>query len=161
MKTFFFFFFRRAQALVSLALASSISVLGLESVCPRKGCPYPWPRIFFVSLALASSLVSSTPPLISRGVIEDSRLEAKINAKETKKYRGQGQGQTLSRPWTKERTQSQVFSKKKGLQKFFSGEKDLQNFFSGNLYLRKRKKGLCRFSARFLVFFNEISTVQK
>ena len=52
----FFFFFWRALALVSL-------VLGLESVCPRKGCPWPWPRIFFVSLALASSLVSSTPPL--------------------------------------------------------------------------------------------------
>ena len=30
----------------SLALASSISVLGLERVCPRKGCPWPWPRIF-------------------------------------------------------------------------------------------------------------------
>ena len=38
----------------SLALASSIPVLGLERVCPRKGCP--WPRIFLVSLAL--SLVS-------------------------------------------------------------------------------------------------------
>ena len=37
-----------------LALASSIPVLGLESVCPRKGCPWPWPRIFFGSLALAS-----------------------------------------------------------------------------------------------------------
>ena len=48
----------------SLALASSIPVLGLESVCPRKGCSWPWPRIFFVSLALASSLVSSTPPLV-------------------------------------------------------------------------------------------------
>ena len=51
----------------SLALASSIPVLGLERFCPRKGCPWPWPwpRIFFVSLALAlaSSLVSSTPPL--------------------------------------------------------------------------------------------------
>ena len=34
------FFFRRALALVSLA--SSIAVLGLESVCPRKGCPWPW-----------------------------------------------------------------------------------------------------------------------
>ena len=45
----------------SLALASSIPVLGLESVCPRKGYPWPWPQIFFVSLA--SSLVSSTPPL--------------------------------------------------------------------------------------------------
>ena len=56
-----FFFIWRALALVSLA--SSIPVLGLESVCPRKGCPWPWPWIFFVSLALASSLVSSTPPL--------------------------------------------------------------------------------------------------
>ena len=44
------------------SLASSIPVLGLESVCPRKSCP--WPRIFFVSLALASSLVSSTPPQV-------------------------------------------------------------------------------------------------
>ena len=48
----------------SLALASSIPVLGLERFCPRKGCPWPWPRIFFVSFALASSLVSSTPPLV-------------------------------------------------------------------------------------------------
>ena len=62
------FFFWRALALVSL-------VLGLEHSCP-------WPREclssetlslalalvsdFFVSLALASSLVSSTPPLLSR-----------------------------------------------------------------------------------------------
>ena len=61
------FFFREHLCLCpwSLAEASSIPVLGLESVCPRKGChwPWPWPRIFFVSLALASSLVSSTPPL--------------------------------------------------------------------------------------------------
>ena len=66
-RPFFFFFLESTCALCpwSLALASSISVLGLESVCPRKGCPWPWPRIFFVSLALAlaSSLVSSTPPL--------------------------------------------------------------------------------------------------
>ena len=63
---FFFFFLESTCALCpwSLALASSIPVLGLESVCPRKGCPWPWPRIFFVSLALASSLVSSTPPLL-------------------------------------------------------------------------------------------------
>ena len=49
--------------LVSLVLdlGPSIPVLGLESVCPQKGCPWPWPRIFFVPLA--SSLVSSTPPL--------------------------------------------------------------------------------------------------
>ena len=69
---FFFFFLESTCALCpwSLALASSIPVLGLESVCPRKGCP--WPRIFFVSLALAlaSSLVSSTPPLLCSLVIK-------------------------------------------------------------------------------------------
>ena len=45
---FFFFFFGEHLRLCpwSLALASSIPVLGLESVCPRKGCPWPWPRIF-------------------------------------------------------------------------------------------------------------------
>ena len=67
MKTFFIFGEHLRLYPWSLALASSIPVLGLESVCPRKGCtcPWPWPRIFFVSLALvlASSLVSSTPPL--------------------------------------------------------------------------------------------------
>ena len=55
------FFFGEHLRLCPWSLASSIPVLGLESVCPRKGCP--WPGIFFVSLALASSLVSSTPPL--------------------------------------------------------------------------------------------------
>ena len=39
------------------------------------------------------------------GGVEDTKLEAK----DTKKFRGQGQGQTHSRP----RTQTQVFSKKK------------------------------------------------
>ena len=53
------FFFGEHLRLCPLFLASSIPVLGLESIFPRKGCP--WPRIFFVSLA--SSLVSSTPPL--------------------------------------------------------------------------------------------------
>ena len=62
------FFFWRALALVSLVLG-----LGLEHSCP-------WPREclsserlslalasnFFVSLALASSLVSSTPPLLTK-----------------------------------------------------------------------------------------------
>ena len=64
--TFFFFFFGEHLRLCPWSLASSIPVLGLESVCPRKGCPWPWPRIFFVSLALASSLVSLTPPLLIR-----------------------------------------------------------------------------------------------
>ena len=78
----FFFFLESTCALCpwSLALASSIPVLGLESVCPRKGCPWPWPwrRIFFVSLALAlaSSLVSSTPPLFARSISASLRLRA-------------------------------------------------------------------------------------
>ena len=63
-KTFFFFFGDRLKSfcdfgehlrLCPWSLASSIPVLGLESVCPRKGCPWPWPRFFFVSL---------TPPLV-------------------------------------------------------------------------------------------------
>ena len=46
----------------SAALASSIPVLGLDRVCPREvGL---WLRICLVSLALASSLVFSTPPVV-------------------------------------------------------------------------------------------------
>ena len=73
------------------------------------------------------------------------------------------------------RTQTQMFSKKKKTSKFFSGDikkkkvfknvfqakKVFKNFFSGDFYLRKSKKGLCRFSARFLAFSNKISTVKK
>ena len=36
----------------SLAWASSIPVLGLESVCPRKGCPWPLASDFFCVLGL-------------------------------------------------------------------------------------------------------------
>ena len=46
----------------SAALASSIPVLGLDRVCPPE--VGSWPRIFLVSLALASSHVSWTPPLV-------------------------------------------------------------------------------------------------
>ena len=46
-----FFFFAEHLCLCPWSLASSIPVLGLESVCSRKGCPWPWSRIFFVSLA--------------------------------------------------------------------------------------------------------------
>ena len=58
--------------------------------------------------------------IVIKGEVEDTRLESK--AKDTKKFRGQGQGQTLSRP----RTQAQVFSKKKGLQKFFFRRSSLE-----------------------------------
>ena len=39
-------------------LASTIPVLGVERVCPRKVGPWPWPRIFFEALTLASKVVS-------------------------------------------------------------------------------------------------------
>ena len=54
----YFFFLESTCALCpwSWALASSIPVLGLVSVCPRKGCPWPWPRIFFCVLGLGLGL---------------------------------------------------------------------------------------------------------
>ena len=68
-----------------------------------------------------------------RGGVEDTRLEAK--PKDTKKIRGQGQGQpfrgqNLSRPRTgmleakakAKDTGASALRKKKGLQKFFSGD---------------------------------------
>ena len=88
--------------------------------------------------------------ILTRGGVEDTRLEAKAKAKDTKKIRGQGQGQpfrgqTLSRPRTgmleaKAKDQghkAQVLSKKKGLQKNFSGD------------LRKKIKKKKRSSQKF------------
>ena len=73
--------------------------------------------------------------LIIRGGVEDTRLEAKAKAKDTKKIRGQGQpfrGQTLSRPRTgmleakaKDQGHKRKCSpkkKKKGLHKNFLGD---------------------------------------
>ena len=108
-----------------------------------------------------------------RGGVEDIRLEAKAKAKDTKKFQGQGQTLSRLRPRTKDTVASVL--QKKDLQKFFSGDlkekkafkiffqakKVFKIFFSGDLYLWKPKKGLCRFSARFLAFSNEILTVQK
>ena len=66
-KNFWRPFFGRALALVSLAL--SIPVLGLESVCPRKGClwpriflcPWPWPRALCPWLHLRSLVAWYNP----------------------------------------------------------------------------------------------------
>ena len=82
----------------------------------------------------------------SRGGVEDTRLEAKAKAKDTKKIRGQGQGQpfrgqTLSRPRTgmleaKAKDQghkAQVLSKKKkkrSSQKFFRRSKKKKKVFT-------------------------------
>ena len=99
--------------------------------------------------------------LITRGGVEDTRLEAK--AKDTKKIRGQGQGQpfrgqTLSRPRTgmleaKAKDQghkAQVLSKKKKKKKDFTKifqaiskkkkKKGLHKNFSGDLQKNKKKK---------------------
>ena len=86
-----------------------------------------------------------------RGGVEDTRLEAKV--KDTKKFRGQGQGHRRK------------CSPKKGLQNFFSGDlkkkvfknffqvkKVFKQFFSGDLYLRKPKK-------RSLQIFRKVSGV--
>ena len=72
-----------------------------------------------------------------RGGVEDTRLEAKAKAKDTKKIRGQGQGQpfreqTLSRPRTgmleakDQGHKAQVLSKKK--------KKSLHKNFSSDLH---------------------------
>ena len=80
--------------------------------------------------------------IITRGGVEDTRLEAKAKAKDTKKIRGQGQGQpfrgqTLSRPRTgmleakDQGHKAQVLSKKK---------KGLHKNFSSDLQKKKKKK---------------------
>ena len=74
--------------------------------------------------------------IVIRGEVEDTRLEAK--AKDTKKFRGQGHRRKCS-------PKKKVF----------------KNFFSGDLHLRKTKKDLRKVSAKFLAFFNKISTVQQ
>ena len=92
----------------------------------------------------------------SRGGVEDTRLEAKAKVKDTKKIRGQGQGQpfrgqTLSRPRTgmleaKDLGHKRKCSpKKKGLRKNFSGDlqkkkKGLHKNFSGDLHKKRFPK---------------------
>ena len=70
--------------------------------------------------------------MFARGGVEDTRLEAK--AKDTKKIRGQGQGQpfrgqTLSRPRQEcSRPRPRTKKKKKGLHKNFSGDLHKKTF---------------------------------
>ena len=94
-----------------------------------------------------------------------------------RKARGQGH-KKISRPRTdpleakdtvasvlqKKRRFSKHFfkqSQKKVFKIFFQAKKVFKNFFSGDFHLRKTKKGLCKFSARFLALSNKISTIQK
>ena len=75
--------------------------------------------------------------------------KARGQAKNTKKFRGQGQ--TLSRPRTKDtdasvlkkKSRQNFFSgdlKKKVFKNFFQAKEVFKNFFPGDLYLRKPKK---------------------
>ena len=88
---------------------------------------------------------------MSRGGVEDTRLEAKAKAKDTKKIRGQGQGQpfrgqTLSRPRTgmleaKAKDQghkAQVLSEKKKKKVFTK----IFQAISKKKKKKKKKKGL-------------------
>ena len=70
-KTFFFFFFFGDRLknfcdfgehlrLCPWSLASSNPVLGLESVCPRKGCPWPWFFFCVLGLGLEPCVLDST-----------------------------------------------------------------------------------------------------
>ena len=118
---------------------------------------------------------SNFKSVFSRGGVEDTRLEAKAKAKDTKKIRGQGQGQpfrgqTLSRPRTgmleaKAKDQghkAQVLSKKikkKGLHKNFSGDlqkkkkkkkrKGLHKNFSSDLHEKTLSKKFFNRSTKF------------
>jgi len=60
----FTFIFARIfkRVLESLALVSSLSILGLEATCPWQHGPWPWT----FSESLASKVVSSLPPLACR-----------------------------------------------------------------------------------------------
>ena len=66
------------EKLCPLPLASAVSVLGLERVCPRK--VGPWPQIFFEFLAL--NVVSSTPSLVkSNKMLPMTRYHCNISSK--------------------------------------------------------------------------------
>ena len=90
---------------------------------------------------LNKKLLEKKVTTISRGGVEDTRLEAKAKAKDTKKIRGQGQpfrGQTLSRPRTgmleaKAKDQGHKLKcspKKKGLHKNFSDDLQKKKVFT-------------------------------
>ena len=104
----------------------------------------------------------------SRGGVEDTRLQAK--AKDTKKIEAQdrpsrGQGpRTQAQVFSKKKRFSKIFfkqSQKKIFKKIFQAKKVFKNFFSSDFHLRKTKKGLGKFFARFLALSYKISTVQK
>ena len=122
---------------------------------------------------------SRTPPLIicqkynSQTEVESRTQGSRPRPRTQKKFeskakdrpsRGQGP-RTQTQVFSKKKMTPKIFfrrSQKKDLQKILLGKKGLQKvFFRRSLLEETKKKGLCRFSARFLAFSNEISTVQK
>ena len=106
--------------------------------------------------------------LLGRGGVEDRRLEAK--AKDTKNFRPrtdslEAKDQGRRRKCSQKKSLQKVFSgnskKKQVLKIFFQAKKVFKKLFSGNLHLRKTKKGLRKFSARFLAFSNKIQRFKK
>ena len=109
--------------------------------------------------------------VLAKGGVEDTRLEAKT--KDTKKNprprpktalprtdpleakdrnnRDQGQGP---------RTQALVFSKKKVFKNVCRRSQKKRSSKKGDIQKRRTKRGLRRFSARFLAFSNKILTIQ-
>ena len=105
-------------------------------------------------------MLLNTLCFVSRGGVEDTRLEAK--AKETKKIQGQGQpfrGQTLSRPRT---GRLEAKAKDQG-HKCFPKKKRSSKFFSGNLKKRSSKIFFRRSPVKniFRNFFQAIAKFQQ
>ena len=98
----------------------------------------------------------------TRGGVEDTRLEAK--AKDTKKFRDQGQEQTLSRPRTKNTDPSvlekkkvfknffQAISKKRSSKIFFKRKTSTKIFFRRPLLEKTKKKVFADFPQGFWCF---------
>ena len=97
----------------------------------------------------------------TRGGVEDTRLEAK--AKDTKKFRGQGQTLSRPRPRTKDtdasvlqkKRSSKIVSgdlKKKVFKIFFRRKKSSKNFFRLTLLEETKKKVFADFLQGFLGF---------
>ena len=151
----------RGHILKSLALASKVKSMVLSSKPQTlENCPFLGSRtaLFFIPLKSCGKIPETSRKIcedfivfaignrlknfciIIRGGVEDTRLEAK--AKDTKKIRGQGQGQpfrgqTLSRPSTgmleaKAKNQGHKRKcspkKKKGLHKNFSSDLHKKTF---------------------------------
>ena len=78
---------------MSLGLASSIFVLGLERVCPWKGCSWPWPReglsLERLFLALASDFFCVLGLGLEPCVLDSTSAERNLTRNEDFSKRGE------------------------------------------------------------------------